>query len=293
LPHAPDRLARLSPATATALILVSAFLHASWNVFLRNQRDTTACACVVILGSALLAGAAAVVGPRPASLAIQASLGFGAVAGVFEALYFLALARALKRAPVGPVYAMSRGLPLLLVWPASHFLLKESVTLGGALAVVTLLGGLLLLLPRSDAKPSEGHGLAWAVATAACIAVGQIVYKLALSHGAEPAWLFATSMTVAFPLTVLVLREPLPRLWTAVRGAPVGMTFAALACAASFLLALLVLRGQGAAWVLTLRNSSIAFVQLLGWIALRERPSTRAFAGVALVFGGALWLGLS
>ena len=281
----------MSPATATALILVSALLHASWNVFLRKQRDTTACACVVILGSALLAAAAAVLGPRSATPDIPVSLGFGAVAGVFEALYFLALARALKRAPVGPVYAMSRGLPLLLVWPASHFFLKESVSFGGALAVFTLLGGLLLLLPRSDATPSEGRGLAWAVATAACIAVGQIVYKVALSHGAEPAWLFATSMTVAFPLTMLALHEPLPRLWTVVRETPIGMSFAALACAASFLLALL--RGQGAAWVLTLRNSSIAFVQLLGWIALGERPSPRALAGVALVFGGALWLGLA
>jgi drug/metabolite transporter (DMT)-like permease len=283
----------LSSATATALILVSALLHASWNVFLRNQRDTTASACVVILGSALLAAAAALLGTRASPEALQASFAFGALAGVFEALYFLSLARALKRAPVGPVYAMSRGLPLLLVWPASHFFLKESVTFGGALAVFTLLGGLLLLLPRSDTKPSEGRGLAWAVATAACIAVGQIVYKLALSHGAEPAWLFATSMTVAFPMTMLALREPLPRLWTVVQETPLGMSLAALACAASFLLALLVLRGQGAAWVLTLRNSSIAFVQLLGWIALRERPSPRALAGVALVFGGALWLGLA
>jgi uncharacterized membrane protein len=283
----------LSPATATALILVSALLHAAWNVFLRKQRDTTACACVVILGSALLAGAAALVDTRPAHSEIQASLAFGAVAGVFEALYFLALARALARAPVGPVYAMSRGLPLLLVWPASHFFLKESVSLGGTLAVVTLLGGLLLLLPRSDAHPTEGHGLAWAVATAACIAVGQIVYKVALSHGAVPAWLFATSMAVAFPLTTLALRDPLPRLLGVIRRAPLGMSLAALACAASFLLSLWVLRGQGAAWVLTLRNSSIAFVQLLGWIALRERPAPRALAGVALIFGGALWLGLA
>jgi uncharacterized membrane protein len=285
--------ARLSPATATTLILISALLHASWNVFLRNQKDTTACACVVILGSALLAAAAALLGAWPSTEALQASLAFGALAGIFEALYFLSLARALARSPVGPVYAMSRGLPLLLVWPASHFLLQESVTLDDALAVATLLGGLLLLLPRSNAPRAESHGFAWAVATAACIAVGQIVYKVGLSHGALPSWLFATSMTVAFPLTVLALHEPLPRLAVVVRQAPIGMSLAALACVTSFLLSLWVLRGQGAAWVLTLRNSSIAFVQLLGWIALRERPSPRALAGVALVFGGALWLGLA
>jgi len=292
LPHAREPPLGLTASLATALILLSALLHASWNVFLRNQKDRTASACVVILGSALLAAAVALLGPRPSAGALQTSLGFGAAAGIFEALYFLSLARALARAPVGPVYAVSRGLPLLLVWPASHFLLKESVSFDDALAVFTLLGGLLLLLPRSQARTTENHGFAWAVATAGCIAAGQIIYKEALLHGAAGPWLFATSMALAFPLTVLALREPLPRLAVVVRQAPIGMSLATLACAASFLLSLWVLRGQGAAWVLTLRNSSIAFVQLLAWIALRERPSSRTLAGVGLVFGGALWLGL-
>jgi drug/metabolite transporter (DMT)-like permease len=66
-----------------------------------------------------------------------------------------------------------------------------------------------------------------------------------------------------------------------------------VACAGSFLLALFTMRYQGAAWVLTLRNASIGFAQLLGWVVLREMPSGRAFAGVLLVFGGCLILGLA
>jgi drug/metabolite transporter (DMT)-like permease len=268
-------------------------LHASWNVFLRKQEDTTAGACAVILGSALLAASAALLGPRTSASSIQASLGFGAVAGLFEGLYFLSLARALAHAPVGPVYAVSRGLPLLLVWPASHLIFGERVTPGGVLAVAALLAGVVVLAPTSDSGPREARGFIWAIATAACIAVGQIVYKLALSRDATPSWLFATSMTTAFPVTLLAMSSPLPRVYGALARAPVGLGLAATACAASFLLALVVLRGQGAAWVLTLRNSSIAFVQVLGWVGLRERPSPRTLAGVTFIFGGAVWLGLS
>ena len=76
----------------------------------------------------------------------------------------------------------------------------------------------------------------------------------------------------------------LARPWLVVLGA--------FAFAGSFLTALYTMRQEGAAWVLTMRNMSIAFAPLLAWAALGERPSRRAFAGVVLVFAGALVLGL-
>ena len=54
-----------------------------------------------------------------------------------------------------------------------------------------------------------------------------------------------------------------------------------------------MLHTQGAAWVLTLRNLSMALAPLVAWAALGERPSPRGFTGVLLVFAGALSLGLA
>ncbi len=50
------------------------------------------------------------------------ALPWGLAAGLGEAAYFFTLARALDIGPLGPVYTISRGASMLLVWPASHFL---------------------------------------------------------------------------------------------------------------------------------------------------------------------------
>ena len=59
-------------------------------------------------------------------------------------------------------------------------------------------------------------------------------------------------------------------------------------CAASFLIFLVALREAGAGLVLTLRNTSILFAVLFGWL-LGEPPHRRTAVGALLVaFGAAL-----
>jgi len=48
----------------------------------------------------------------------------------------------------------------------------------------------------------------------------------------------------------------------------------------------------GAAYVFTLRNTSVLFATALAWL-IGERPTHRALVGVGLVFVGAVALGLS
>jgi len=58
----------------------------------------------------------------------------------------------------------------------------------------------------------------------------------------------------------------------------------------AFLCYLVALRTSSSAAVLTLRNTSIVFTFLLGWV-LGERPSRRQVAGAVLVSLGAVLLG--
>lgn len=64
------------------------------------------------------------------------------VAGVVETAYFITLAKALSRAPLGPVYTIVRGGALLLVWPVSVSVLGEQVTPIIALGTLFTVGGL-------------------------------------------------------------------------------------------------------------------------------------------------------
>jgi|GEM_PF-4726447 len=117
-----------------ALVLTSALLHALWNALLKRAADIEAASLGILAISFLATGAVSALLPGPA-FPTGASLAWGLGAGVFEGLYFLALARALGTSPLGWSYTWMRGGSLLVVWPVSLLLLGESLRLTSALAV--------------------------------------------------------------------------------------------------------------------------------------------------------------
>jgi uncharacterized membrane protein len=280
-------------------MLASAALHAGWNLAMRRHGDAPAASVLLLALTCFMTVSVWFPGGDDAA-SLRVAIGWGLLAGVSEGLYFISLGRALQTGPLAPVYAVSRGLPLLVLWPASHALLGEALTWRAGTAVVLLLAGLAALLPTaSPAAATPRPGYLWAVATAAFNVTNALIYKAAVVRGAPKLPLFATSLAVATPLALAALAT-----WGANRGERLAtrlrqawvtghlqIVVGAAACCGSFLLTLEAMRFQGAAWVFTLRNVSIAFAQILGWSVLGEHPSRRALAGVALIFGGALVLG--
>src|SRR5688572_5498010 len=113
------------------LVLGSALAHATWNAILKRSKDPeNAIFPMMAVASAvalIVAFALRMTMPTPKVLAwILAS-------GLLEAGYFVALARALSRAPLGSVYTVVRGGALLLVWPVSIVLLNETITIARAI----------------------------------------------------------------------------------------------------------------------------------------------------------------
>jgi drug/metabolite transporter (DMT)-like permease len=272
---------------AVLLITLSAALHAAWNYAVRRHGSARAATAILVAGSVALTLPLALAFSGPGW---QRALPWGLCAGLGEAAYFYTLSRALEIGPLAAVYTVSRGSSMLLVWPASHLLLGEPLGLRAAGAVAALLLGLWLLAPGRGEHVGSRKGYLWALACGLCIAGFQLVYKRAVDAGSPPLQLFTVSMATSLPFLVLGLRGLQP-IQAALRFRPGLLFFGSAALTASFLLALYVMQSHGAAWVMTLRNSSVAFAQLFGWALLGERPTARAAVGVALVFGDALLLG--
>jgi len=233
----------------------------------------------------------------PLTLAYSAAdwrhaLPWGVLAGLGEAAYFLTLSRALTIGPLAAVYTISRGSSMLLVWPASHAFLGEELGWKVISAVALLIAGLALLAPGGDRGSTSRAGYAWALACGLCIAAFQLVYKGAVAGGSGPPLIFLISMATSLPVLVVSIRGARAgRLRASLFGHPWLVVFGAAAMTVSFLIVLYILRTHGAGWVMTLRNCSVAFAQIFGWSLLRERPTFRSAAGVALVLADTLLLG--
>jgi drug/metabolite transporter (DMT)-like permease len=276
-------------AAVLGAVVLSAFLHASWNALLKREVDTEAAA----------AGVFVVCGFAAALVALAAHAGFSGPAplvwslasGVFEGGYIITLALAFGRAPLGAVYTVSRGGAIVFVWPLSMALLGEPVTASSVGGAVLVLGGLALTGLGAGLSGASGAGLVLAGVSAANIAGYHLCYKYALAGGGAPTAVFAVSIGVAVPMNLLRLgRSGRARLAALVRARRWPIVVAGLISCASFLVFLYALARAGAGAVFTLRNTSVLFAQLLAW-AIGERPTRAGIAGAVVVAAGAVILG--
>ena len=268
---------------AWVLVLGSACLHALWNALLKRARDIPSTSLGILGVSVLVTALMAPWIPGP--LFPPGSLRWALAAGLGEGLYFVGLARTLRAAPLGWGYSWMRGVGMLLVWPVSILAMGEPMRpLAAASVAVVCLG--LALMGLMSARGQGFMAFFWACATGVCIAGYTLCYKAALAHGAHPVGLYGLAMLVAMPIQVAVTRRQgagiLPRQW--------GLVLAAgLLCAASFLFYLQALTLAGAGVMATLRNTAIVFAVLFSR-AMGERPSSRQWAGAALIVAGAVGL---
>jgi drug/metabolite transporter (DMT)-like permease len=275
------------------LVLLSALLHAMWNAGLRLEADKDRGVVIAIAVATLVATGVAGVRWALGTVPFPTwdSAFWTAVAGVAEAVYFAALARALSLGPLGPVYTVSRGGAVLVVWPASVALWSEPVTPGALAGSGIVLGGLIL---SGAERGAPRAAIAWASACAACIAGYHLAYKAALDAGGEPAAVFAVSLAAASALNLARLGAEGRRIARAVFAARwFRLCVIGTICSVAFLLLMWGLaRGGGAGLVLTLRNSSVVFATLFAAL-IGDQPSRRQVIGSILVAGGAILLAMS
>ncbi|MBX3191053.1 MAG: EamA family transporter [Labilithrix sp.] len=278
--------------TVALLVLSSAFAHASWNAIVKSSKDPeNAIGAMMLIGGASGAVIALAMGtPMPPPIAMRWTI----LSGVLESGYFVLLARALARAPLGSVYTIARGGALVVVWPVSVFVLDERVSLGHVAGTLLVIGGLTATGAAGERRPAEGEsdrekvraGMLLAAGCALFIGGYHLCYKLALSSGGAPAAVNAISLCIGATLSLVPMLHRRAQMIAAVVAQPKRTVAAGLLGTLGFLVFLSAMKDAGAGSVLTLRNTSILFAQVLSF-ALGERPKRLGVAGAVLVTLGA------
>lgn len=292
-----ERAARLASIAArqvqmSSTILVSvlgaAFLHALWNAFVRGAGSGAGGSRAQVM--MVLSGIQGLIGlgllcfyPWPPA-AVWPWLLTG---GLIHSAYKLSLTRAYAHGDLSRVYPLARGTAPLIVLALSAALLNE-VPNRGEVAGLVILGAGILLLASGVFTAGENRALlpfafAAALATAGYTMVdgqGARVWGL---PGAFVAWMFLLD-GIFFATAMLAIggRSVLPtsaRIWRLGFGG-------ALASYASYAVAVWAMTRAPIALVAGLRESSVAFGLLIGWLWFSE-PMTKGKAlSVAMIVGG-------
>lgn len=264
-------------------VLAAAFLHALWNALIKHGASKLG-AMVVMSIFEVPIGLALVTVLPPVSLA---ALPWIIAAGCTHFGYKFFLSTAYDRGDLSRVYPIARGAAPMIVALVGGFVLADALSARQYLAIAVLAAGILLMARGVFAAGEDRRllpfALGSAVATAAYTLIDGMGARISGSAVAYVSWVFVADGLI-FALGMLALRGPdiLPRQRRAW-----GMgAVAAAASFGSYAVAIWAMTLAPIALVAALRETSILFAVLIGWIGFGERMGGgKALAAAVIVSG--------
>ena len=282
---------------AFALVLLAAFIHATWNLLAKRVGPTTSGPAFVWLYGAISAvlytPPAIWVLLRPHPPLDMLRLGVIAGSALVHLTYFLVLQRGYRVGDLSVVYPLARGTGPLLSGVAAVTLLGErpsAVAAGGAL----LVAGSVFLFARagaSGASGGRGRGVAFGLATGALIAVYTVwdKYAVATLLVAPMVMEWATSLARVVLLAPLAVAQ-----WPTVRETWAQHRAEALAIGLlnplSYLLVMIAMLTTPVTYLAPLREVSILIGAVMGAHMLREGDVRRRLLAATLMVLGVVAL---
>lgn len=274
-------------AVVIVLALLAAILHATWNAFLRSGDDRLWTVTVMSFASTVFALPFLFMYPLPA----QGAWLFIVFSAALQAGYSVFLVAAYRHGELGQVYPIVRGTVPLLVTLGGFIAIGDTLNSHQIAGVALVAVGIMsLTLGKGRASTSS---ILFALATGALIAAYATVDSIGVrqtgNSAAYTAWVLV--LYGAFlPAAFLALRGRLSadfrafETWKAFGGGLVAMVAYGLVVAAFTL---------GPAGPITaLRETSVVFAVLLGWLFLGEALTLRRVLACLIVAAGAILIGL-
>lgn len=279
---------QLTPFIIVVVIAAGA-LHACWNAIAKQVNDQLMAFAWIGLTSAAIGGAVLAITGLP----FRAAIPYAVASGVIHIGYNLGLMNSYRLGAFNQTYPIARGTSPLVVAVGAYFLASEHLG-GAALAGVMTLAVGLMSLAFSSGRPTraDSPAVAAAVLTGLTIAAYTIVDGLGVRHSHDP-WSYAAFLFVLQgpPMAIVAaFRRPASQ-WRD-RSA---MGHGALAAALSVVAYGVVLWAQSRAplaEVAAIRETSVVFAALIGFLVLREDFGRRRVAAAVVIATGIVLIGL-
>ncbi|MCA1325805.1 DMT family transporter [Herbaspirillum sp. alder98] len=271
------------------LVLVAALLHASWNALLKSRGDRLASLSLMTIGAGVGAIPLVLMRPLPAAASWWCII----LSAILHTGYNLFLVRAYRIGDFGQSYPIARGSSPLLVALGAALFAGEALGWHTVLGIALVSTGIISLANLGALRKGGGQAPLAAFITGAFIAAYTVTdgigARLAGDAIAYAGWLFVLD---SIPLTMIYLYHH--RRWPIVLGqrdtwiSLFGGVMSLLAYAIVIWAVTLAPMGL----VSALRETSVLFAALIGWIFLGEKLTARRLLSCLVIAAGAVVLGL-
>lgn len=266
-------------------VMVAALLHAGWNAIIKTGVSKQTSMFVLSVGHALIGAVVVPFFPFPASEVWPWLLG----SGVIHAAYQLFLAYAYEQGDLSRVYPIARGAAPVLVLVFSLLFLSDPLS-GGELVGIAVLGLGIVLMARGVLTNGESRRLlpfafGSELATAGYTLTDGLGARVSGQPLAYVSWLMMMSALFYTPAVIALKGRRM------VSGDACAWGLGLVAAAASFgayAIAVWAMTQAPIALVGALRETSILFAVLIGWLAFGDRMDGGKAVAVGLILTGAI-----
>jgi len=285
-----------------AIVLVSAAIHALWSMAIKGSGDP------------LVFNLAQELAPIAVFLVVLPWVDFQTIptaiwpllagTGAVHAFYFFWMSRAYQYGDLTLVYPIARSTPAFLPLIAVP-LFGESISIGGAMGIATVVGGMWLVSLGGEKRGGLRLGafrtkaVGYATLTLAATVAYSLLDKQAMTLLAASTWtnplpraaffvifLGAANAIVFVPLAFARSGMPAADLWRGVKEHLWRATAAAGVSYAGYALILTALETAPVSYVVAVRQVSVLFALLLGVFWLGERPGRLRLIGACAMLTG-------
>ena len=277
------------PIIAILLLLISAILHTSWNLLIKQSEDKY----IVTWWMVTIGGIFAILALLFTGLPPTAMWIFALISVCVEATYFITLSYAYHDNDFSLVYPVARGTApaFLALW--SFLFLHEKLTSGGMLGLGMIIGGLIIIgvntLMQSHVTHVHFKGVAVALFIALLISIYSIIDGTAVKNGYALPYVMSMFALVPLPITPFIFRE---YRWTRVKAAllnqPIRVPLAGILGVLAYLMAVFSFSIAPVSYAGAVREVSVVFGALTGWWFLKERMGGVRVVGAIVIFAGIL-----
>lgn len=275
---------------AFGLLIIAALLHVAWNLLLKRAGGK-----LIVLWLGFAMGSVCFLPLMAIHLPIPVKIWpYAFASAICESGYMITLASAYKRDDFSLVYPIARGSApaLLAVW--SILFLKETPSRTGLLGLAILTIG-LMIVGSSQWWESRKKGRSSLTGLGQASMVAVIISFYSVIDGGAVKWMDALSYTILTSFMTALLAAPLILIrfgWPVIQqefrqnwrpSAAIGLLMIS-----AYALVLVVYSFSPVSYAGAIREISIVFGALAGWLWLKEKLGLIRVAGALVIFCGIL-----
>lgn len=266
-------------------VLGAAFLHALWNALVKQGRSKVGSMVVLSVMEVPIGLAVAVTRPLPAPGVWPWIL----AAGCTHFAYKSFLTYAYEQGDLSRVYPIARGAAPMIVAVAGALFMADALRLGEYLGIATLGLGIFLMargvFVDGESRKLLPFALGSACATAAYTLIDGTGARVSGDAVAYVGWVFVVD-GLAFAAGMVMWRGR--AVLAGGRGAWVAGGLASAASYGAYAISVWAMTVAPIALVAALRETSILFAVLIGWIGFGERMTPGKALACALIVAGVI-----